>query len=375
MEKGFLTEKEVHRIRPLWETVFAEDSKEFTEYYFTYKVEQNLVFTREADGVPVSMLHLTPYLTGNLEPVCYIVGVATEEKFRRQGLMADMMKEALQFMWEEHQPFTFLMPANPAYYTPFGFSYIYDRPEWKLNEYILPVRYLDAASANNASFHLVLKDGGSWQLQCAGENDYQRITDFAESVLKKQADCYMLRSPHYYRRMKEELRAQKGNLFVLEQDGAIKGLISYVCENGKPGLQEVILENEAWNTGFVTVEGQKPVIMARVIRPECFLKSMRAKGKVDLYLKVEDELLPGNKGVYHVFTKTGRDNLCCVKIAENKFDERVDCTVTAEDLTGFGFGRISSECFKILYDKNAEKIQMSLGNIVPMSRVFINEIV
>jgi predicted acetyltransferase len=92
MEKKFLAEKEVHRIRPLWETVFAEDSKEFTDYYFAHKAEQNLVFIREVEGTPVSMLHLTPYLTGELEPVCYIVGVATDEKFRRQGLMAELLK-------------------------------------------------------------------------------------------------------------------------------------------------------------------------------------------------------------------------------------------------------------------------------------------
>ncbi|MBQ7833806.1 MAG: GNAT family N-acetyltransferase [Lachnospiraceae bacterium] len=375
MEKKFLAEKEVHRIRPLWETVFTEDSKEFTDYYFTYKAEQNLVFIREAEGTPVSMLHLTPYLTGKLEPVCYIVGVATDEKYRRQGLMAELLKESLQFMWEEHQPFTFLMPANPAYYSPFGFSYIYDKPVWKINENILPLRYLDAASANNASFHLVIKNSGNWQLRCGKNCDYKKVADFAESVLKKQADCYMLRSPHYYKQMQEELRAQNGYLFVLEQNGEIKGLLSYVHENGKPGLQEVILDEDARKLGIVTAEECKPAIMARVIRPECFLKGLGSKGPVELYFKVEDELLSGNKGVYHAFTKDGNMALCCEKIPEAKFTGEVDCVITAEDLTQFGFGRISSECFKRIDDKNVERIQMSLSNIVPWGRVFINEIV
>ena len=185
----------------------------------------------------------------------------------------------------------------------------------------------------------------------------------------------MLRSTHYHKQMQEELRAQNGNLFVLEQNGEIKGLLSYVHENGKPGLQEVILDEDARKLNLVTAEECKPAIMARVIRPECFIKGLRNKGPVDLFFTVKDELLLGNKGVYHAFTKAGRNTLCCEKIPEAKFTGELDCVITAEDLTQFGFGRISQECFKRLNDKNAEKIQMSLSNIVPWGRVFINEIV
>ncbi|MBQ3517191.1 MAG: GNAT family N-acetyltransferase, partial [Lachnospiraceae bacterium] len=167
MEKGFLAEKEVHNVRPLWEKVFAEDSKEFTEYYFANKAERNLVFIRTDEEKIVSMLHLTPFLTGRMEPVCYIVGVATEEQYRRQGLMADLLKEALQFMWEEGQPFTFLMPANPAYYTPFQFTYVYDKPVWKLNEAVLPLHYMETAAKYEAEFHLVVKGKGSLQIKVA----------------------------------------------------------------------------------------------------------------------------------------------------------------------------------------------------------------
>ena len=174
MNSGFLAEKEVHSIRPLWEQVFAEDSKAFTEYYFGNKAERNLVFTRMEGEDIVSMLHLAPYMTGRMESVCYIVGVATKEAYRRQGLMADMMKEALQFMRAEGQPFTFLMPANPAYYLPFQFTYIYDKPAWKINESVLPTRYLDAGAQYNAEFHLVVKDKGTLQMKAVKEADYAK---------------------------------------------------------------------------------------------------------------------------------------------------------------------------------------------------------
>ncbi len=378
MEADFLAGKEVHNIRPLWETVFAEDSREFTEYYFTRKAEQNLVFVRKEGEQIVSMLHLTPYLTDKIQPVCYIVGVATHADYRRRGLMDSLIKEALQFLWEEHHGFAFLMPANPTYYTPYGFSYIYGKPEWKLNEGILPVRYLDAAASHHASFHLVVKGSGNWLLRCAQKQDCAGIASFANEELKKNYDCFMLRNAKYYENMRQELLAQKGNLFLLQQDDKIEGLLSYVHENNKPGLQEVILTKKAEAVGFVTAEEHKAAIMGRIIRPECFLGQLECEGKTDLYLQIEDTLIPGSSGMYHLFTKANSGKLNCVKLKEVQTGVRkANCSITAEKLTQFGFGRVGNEVFETITKDAVEekRIRDCLAGIKPIRRVFINEIV
>lgn len=371
MESDFLAGKEVHNVRPLWEKVFAEDSKAFTDYYFKNKAEHNLVFTRTEGEEIVSMLHLTPYMTGRMESVCYIVGVATEEAYRRQGLMADMMKEALKFMKAEGQPFTFLMPANPLYYKPFQFTYIYDKPEWKLNADALPFRYLDVAAKYGAEFHLVVKDKGSLQVKVAKEGDYLKIAGFANQMLKQNADCYMLRGDRYYQVMQQELIAQSGNLFMIEKDGVLKGLLSYVNENEKPGVQEVILDEDLAFWQLVDAERSKPAIMARILRPEAMLQSLRCEGPVDILVEISDSILEENNGIYHLYSGI-KDRLVCKK----RNQDHADCKIEMDALTAFVFGyKSAEECFEISDGRDKEEILESLERVNVLKRVFINEIV
>lgn len=396
MESIFLAEKEVHRIRPLWEKVFAEDSPAFTEYYFANKAERNLTFTRMDGERIVSMLHLVPYMTGRMEPVCYIVGVATDEEYRRQGLMADMMKEALQFMWEERQPFTFLMPANPAYYTPFQFTYIYDKPAWKLNEDALPIRYLEIAAKFEAEFHLVVKDKGNLQIKVAKAEDCIRLADFANALLKKNTDCYMFRNAHYYKILKKELIAQNGNLFMVEQEGCLKGILAYVKENDKPGLQEVLLSGDLAEWQLISAEEYKPAIMARILRIEDMLGSMRSMGPVDLLVEIRDSVLVQNTGIYHLYSQENGSLICKKRRSLDKKDydseqetgqhggqglairnrDHVDCRIDIDALTAFVFGYQSvGEAFEITNQRAKAEIIGCLEQIKVFKRVFINEII
>lgn len=369
MESIFLAEKEVHNIRPLWEKVFAEDSKEFTDYYFANKAERNLVFARADEDKIVSMLHLTPYMTGEMEPVCYIVGVATDEAYRRQGLMDSMLKEALQFMWTERQPFTFLMPANPAYYVPYNFTYIYDKPMWKLNEAVLPARYLDTTAKYEAEFHLAVKDRGTLQIRVAKDGDFAQLSEFANALLKKNADCFLLRNVNYYKLLKKELIAQKGNLFLVEQDNIIKGILAYTKENEKPGLQEVIMDEELSAWQLINAQGYKPAIMARILRVEDFIGNMKTSGPVDVTVQIQDDLLSQNNASFH-FYSTSEGKLLCKKRRD------AECVITIEDLTAFCFGyKRAEECFRVLHEDAKEEVLRSLEQINVRKRVFINEII
>lgn len=385
MEAGFLAEEEVQNTRPLWEEVFAEDSREFTDYYFANKAEHNLTFIRMDGEQIVSMLHLTPYLTGQNEPVCYIVGVATKAEYRRQGLMDSMIKEAFAFMWEEGQPFTFLMPANPAYYTPYDFTYIYDKPEWKLNEEHLPAKYLDAASGMESGFELLIKDAGTLRVRTVKENDFAVVAQFANAWLEENTDCYMLRSAHYYKNMKKELLAQNGNLFMIEKDGALKGLLSYTKEQEKPALQEVLFKKELDGFGLIKAEGRKPLIMGRILCVEEFLKGMTGLGEMDFMLEVKDGIIPENNSVYAIYCGRKGEKLSCKKVEASKLkDGRLmnaqhaisDCRITIKDLTAFCFGqKEAKEVFEISENGSKENLLTMLSAIKPRSRIFINEIV
>lgn len=124
LEVRYLKDEERIRSRELYEEVFVEDADGFSELYYKIKARDNQILVAENDGAIVSMLHRNPYtfrFRGASVPADYIVAVATKVTCRHQGLMRTLLTKALQDMYTDGRPFTFLMPADEAIYTPFDF--------------------------------------------------------------------------------------------------------------------------------------------------------------------------------------------------------------------------------------------------------------
>lgn len=386
MEIQFLAGREVLLLRPLWEEVFHEDSKEFTDYYFKYKAMNNLTFVQTEGSEAVSMVHLTPYVTGNGEEVCYIVGVATKEEYRRQGLMDGLLKSAFGCMQEEREPFTFLMPADKAIYEPYGFSYIYDKPCYELNTKRINEKLLDEASAApddaKAMFTLLVLDMGMLTVRTVRTQDCARAARFANEYLEKHYDCYMQRSETYYMTMKQELKAQNGNLFMIEKDGIILGLLSYAKEDGKVSLQEVLFEKELEAWELLRETEKKPMIMARIIDVKQILSKLQSDKEFVLALKITDSKLIANDGLYMLHCGPLGGNITPIKIADaartNEQGEccHAECEVTIENLTAFFFGyKKAEDCFNVYAKSKTEELFGRLNALKKYDRVCINEIV
>ena len=100
----YLEQREKQTSRALYEAAFPEDSKEFIDYYYEWKTKDNEVIVMEGAGNDRAfhvMIHLNPYelkINGNTREVPYIVAVATDVRYRRQGKMGQVMERALQDM-------------------------------------------------------------------------------------------------------------------------------------------------------------------------------------------------------------------------------------------------------------------------------------
>ena len=124
MEIRYLRQEENERTRPLYEEVFVEDEQAFVDAYYRIKAKDNRILVAEDAGQIAAMLHCNPYtfrFRGQAVPADYIVAVATRRAYRHQGLMRSLLTKALRDMRAEKHPFTFLMPADEAIYTPFDF--------------------------------------------------------------------------------------------------------------------------------------------------------------------------------------------------------------------------------------------------------------
>ncbi len=259
--------KDVLTTRPLWEEVFDEDSPAFTDYYFSHKATQNTTFVCKYEGTIVSMVHLTPYqinIKGNIIPTFYIVGVATKEEHRHRGLMATLLQEVFTYAKEVKTPFVFLMPANPAIYEPFGFSYIYARPEYDVPTNILtPEVYINILCDNGLYLQFIDST--------ISESDLCKLVSFANTTLSQQYDYYIFRTSDYFRTLLAELKSQHGGIYLFKKEEDIVGYILYANE-GKAFIQEMLLSSDFHtlldsdimsNVIPIATKDKKPIIMAK----------------------------------------------------------------------------------------------------------------
>ena len=102
MEEVRMLKNEEHgRTRKLWERVFAEDTRQFLDYYYTVKTKDNEIYVIEQDKEICSMIQLNPYpmwIGGKEFLTHYIIAVATEERFRRKGFMVSLLRTTLKKM-------------------------------------------------------------------------------------------------------------------------------------------------------------------------------------------------------------------------------------------------------------------------------------
>ena len=85
------------------------------------------------------MLQLNPYRLKVEESEflsAYIIAVATKEVYRGRGFMGALLRRALNDMYTAKIPFTFLMPAAEAIYTPYDFRFIYSQCIASVNPHI-----------------------------------------------------------------------------------------------------------------------------------------------------------------------------------------------------------------------------------------------
>lgn len=269
--------------RSLWEEVFPEDSIQFTDYYFEHKASKNIGYV--IGHAPYdSMLFRTPYVVQIGEEkreLSYIVGVATRKEHRHKGYMRGLLAEAMKEMYEEKQPFTFLMPANPAIYEPFGFRYVYERDEWKLTETLNGIHGIKELQKKMPQYPVL-----------------EQLADFANRILKEKYRIYVYRDVAYYEMLLKELEAQNGDIYVFFEKGSIKAYFLYAKEEDKVFIQEVLQEDGVSLECLQKQQYKKPIIMARIVHLEEMMRLVRSEKPREVILKVEDKLIPDNNGVF-----------------------------------------------------------------------------
>ncbi|MBO5093970.1 MAG: GNAT family N-acetyltransferase [Lachnospiraceae bacterium] len=362
---GKLTLRERLAVKPLWSEIFFEDSDLFTDYYFKEKMPENIGYGLKKDGRLAAMLFLTPY-TGRIRlpgredrfldvPLHYIVGVGTKREYRHRGYMGALLRHALSKLHAAGAPFTFLMPADPAIYTPYQFRYIYVRPKYRVTE------------------------EGRRRAQPMKSGEEAALAAFAERFLEERYQFFLKRDASYYRRQKKESLAQNGDVYLWKEDGEIAGFYLYARENGKTEIQEAAGERQTAEGMLEISEKKEPIIMARIADAAAMLSLLRLREEapdtsVSIAVAVKDPLIAQNNATF-LWTVGKKEST--IALLEKTEDAQV--CVAIEALTEFVFGRKSAAaCFDCISEKNGNicgGIYAKLSEVAVLSEICLNEIV
>lgn len=411
MEVRLLKQQEHGKTRLLWEKVFQEDSKAFLDYYYFFKTRENSVYVVEEDEEIRSMLHLNPFLIqvgeGQFD-VRYIIAVATEESYRKRGYMGMLLRKAMQAMYQEKQPFTFLMPAAEVIYTPYDFRFVYDQNVWK--------------------YTVVEKqEQKSLPVSEAGIGDGADLAAFFMEYFSERFQIYAVRDEQYYQTMLFEQQSENGGIAILKRSEKIVGCFLYGDEDGleireplylkeyetefwaavgkvceKHGQKEALVYagiSEEEKIGTVEFQKQKPTIMVRILHLESLLRLLKTKAgeQIDCSFAVLDSILTQNSRVWKLQSspigeiEEGEDTVKEADVAKEVEKQRLsDCETKiyvreTEDsegvlsiaaLTSLLFGYKSVE--EVAEEPDvflSERLKGELKKIQPFDKIYLNEIV
>ena len=198
--------EDLNGIRKLWKQSF-DDQDAYMDYYFSNVATRNHIFVAKTDSKIISMVHLNPYTLAETTAGVttykkggYIVGVATDSEFRRQGIMSMLMKYVLSYAAENDYGYIYLMPEKEIYYKGLGFAPVVESGFYNIT---------DLKPEKNDYELCGLKDITDEQLQSFSEKLTQRY------------DLFVPRTRAYLEDLGMECRSLFGDVYIIKDENEI----------------------------------------------------------------------------------------------------------------------------------------------------------
>lgn len=339
--------EEHRKTRPLYESIFSEDSKGFVDYYYTEKTKDNQIYVVEEKGGIRAMLHLNPYrlLVNKKETDAnYIVAVATEKEYRKRGYMAALIKYALRDMYQAGEAFTFLMPAAESIYLPHDFRTVYEQNQ----------KFYRGGLPMGGEKCLIEEAGQEYEVTVAEENDCEELAENANRYLTERYQVFALRDEAYYQRLRKEYLSDGGKLMIYRQDGRIVNCGLYVPQ-----------EEQAETVGH------KPKIMIRIVDVRQMLKLVTLKSCTEVTFQITDPLIEENQCC---LTLTGTEESGALLADGNIENSEGTITIAALGSLIFGAETVEEICEEKGVDMS-DYMKREMKKMISLSDIYLNEIV
>lgn len=231
------------RVYEMWEDNF-HDPVSYANFYFNEVYGKNEVLLNEEmsadENIVKGMLHLNPYtlhVKGQQAEAKYIVGVATDEEYRRQGVMRELLVKTFRELRSRGELFTYLMPADENYYLPFDFRFGMAQVEQEL-EYLPELR--KETENEKYTFKTELSDTELETLVAQ------------ENVIKDTLfDIFTEISVPYIRRMEKEVESDYGQVLYVFDGESYVGRAAVGAEDSYFVLSQVFCADASKRENFL----------------------------------------------------------------------------------------------------------------------------
>lgn len=307
---GYLEEKEKSML--LYKKCF-DDSESYCRYYFESLLKQNQVAVCEENGEIQGMIHLIPkqIRLGREDVVCqYLYGVATDFRFRRQGVMRKILCQVLRDLYDNQDCFTYLIPSsekNAEIYQKYGFGFVMDKMEEK---------------KNSVEQDRVIEE------KLAKRSDIPSLSIYAKKKMEETYDIYLQKSPEYFNQMFSLLETDDGYIQIFLEDGEIAGY--RILDDGE--VLEEVLDSSIQKLTWMSQE-KRPYVMARLLHIERTLQKLETKSSGCTAIKVFDPVISENRGTF--LWKYGQEN-----ISWERTKQKADMEIDISDFTAHVLGYI-----------------------------------
>lgn len=356
----YLDQAQAAVTRNLWKHCFPDDSDGFLDYYYGNTGNLHRILIGEVQKNIVSMLHRNSYtvvVKGREMCLDYIVAVGTLRSYRGLGCMGKVLTTALNDMNREGRPFTYLMPAAEAIYTPYDFRFV--------------------GKIQKAQ----LREDGNYRIKMIPVQSCHDHRIEAAKLMNRWIgiyDVHTRRDEAYVEHLLRELASENGHMYFLEKDREKVGLFAQwglvQKEQRLLYAPQSLLEN-------ISMDFQ---IMARITNVETFLpmfgvfdRNVNASSQIVMH--ISDPWIPQNNGRFLWTLGYGKSKLTALGQAVGEQLHAAELTepvpeiqVTISELALWLFG---CEDAQSLWRGCSRKVYDVLNRVDRIHGVYIDEVV
>lgn len=334
-------------IYQMWQRNF-HDPADYAHFYFDEIYGKNEVMLFEKEEEYCGMIHHNPYIMRIHQEDYdsnYIVGVATDEDYRRQGIMRTLLRESFHKLREKGNIFTYLMPADERYYLPFAFRFAMRTVEQEIDyqHKNIPVdanyRFCNFQEVESEAQKIAEQDNVSrdakYSVHTKITADYlvrmnlEAKSEYARMIVVYDQENYIGRC----------IIGAEDNYMALAQISMAKGVdpayflsqVMTYCENRYHFGYYRIIAEENLLTDILSMRERygfrmmsttvKPSIMFRILQLEKAAQMIQTDSDQNICFTVTDQDIPEQNGIYRFSIYNGKSSIEKVeKLSEQDLD-------------------------------------------------------